>query len=211
MTTGSAGNHLRGGETPLDKGAVVGPVEIVVVLVVVLVVLALLVGAIVFGLRKSRSSRLRERFGPEYERTVASTGDRRAAESELTQRQRRHDELDIRPLDPQQRDRYRSAWRDAQSRFVDEPGPAVHEAHVLIAEVMRDRGYPVDDFETRSTELSVDHPDVVQDYRAGHEVSQANDRGDASTEDLRQAMRHFRALFERLVDTDSATTDRQGH
>jgi hypothetical protein len=197
----------RDADTLLDEGRAVGPVEIVIIVVV----LALLVGAIVFGLRKRRSSQLQDRFGPEYERTVNSSGDRRAAESELTERQRRHDELEIRPLDPQQRDRYRSAWRDAQSRFVDEPGPAVHEAHVLIAEVMRERGYPVDDFETRSIELSVDHPDVVQDYRAGHELARASDRGDASTEDLRQAMRHFRALFERLVDADSATTDRQGH
>jgi hypothetical protein len=172
-----------------------------VTLILTVVIVILLVALVAALVSKRRSSTLKERFGPEYERTVAERGDQRSAESELRDRAKQRDRLDIRPLEPAQRERYQMSWRETQARFVDEPGPAVHEAHVLIAQVMRDRGYPVDDFETRSDELSVDHPDVVQNYRAAQHISTANDRGDASTEDLRQAMVHFRSLFDRLLDS----------
>lgn len=187
----------------------IGPIEIVVILLVI----AAIAAAVVMASRKRRSAQLQERFGPEYERTVEQRGDRRAAESDLADRARRHDKLEIRELEPAQRDRYVAAWRDTQARFVDQPAPAVHEAHVLLTEVMRERGYPVDDFETRSSELSVDHPDVVQNYRDGQRLASASERGEASTEDLRQAMVHFRSLFERLAEPnrgDSGARDARG-
>ncbi len=150
--------------------------------------------------RRRRTERLRDRFGPEYDRAVEDVGQRREAESELEQREKRRDQLDIRPLQPAARDRYRESWRVTQARFVDAPGEAVKQADLLVMEVMRERGYPVDDFERRSADISVDHPHMVGNYRAAHAISVANDNGQASTEDLRQAMVHYRSLFEELLD-----------
>lgn len=174
----------------------------IVIIVIAVVAVIAIVAAIVAAAkaRRNRREALQQRFGPEYERAVDDQG-RRKGESELADRAEHRDELEIRPLSPAQRDQYEAAWRDTQARFVDDPGPAVHDGHVLITEVMRERGYPVDDFETRSRDLSVDHPDVVQDYRSAQDISSANDRGEASTEDLRQAMVHFRSLFDRLLQS----------
>jgi hypothetical protein len=177
-------------------------------LVVILIVLALLaVLALVAG-RQRRSRRLRERFGPEYDRTVAQAGDRKEAESQLQERTARRQRLDIVPLDPADRARYLEAWRQTQARFVDEPAEATREADRLITAVMRDRGYPVDDFEQRAADVSVDHPQVVDDYRAAQAIAAANERSEASTEDLRQALVHYRSLFEELLDVDRADQDR---
>jgi len=155
------------------------------------------------AVRSSRTSRLRDRFGTEYDRTVDAAPKRREAEAELEERRRRRQQLDIRPLDPATRERYARAWTETQSRFVDSPSESIREADVLVVQVMRDRGYPTEDFEQRTADVSVDHPEVVQNYRAAHEISRANDQGGASTEDLRRAMVHYRALFEDLlVDTD---------
>ena len=147
---------------------------------------------------------LQERFGPEYDRTVADAPSRREAESELSERQKRRDELEIRPLAPEAGDRYASRWHNTQAKFVDAPEDAVGEADTLIQEVMRERGYPVQDFVQRSADLSVDHPDVISNYRAAHGISVANQRGKASTEDLRTAMVHYRALFEELLEREPA-------
>jgi len=155
--------------------------------------------------RKRRSERLRETFGPEYDRTVRVTGDRRGAESDLESRRRRREELDIRPLDPTARARYAESWRDAQARFVDSPRDSVRDADRLVIVVMRERGYPIDDFDTRAADLSVDYPNVVQNYRSARDISQANDRGEASTEDLRQAMVHYRSLFQELLGGEDQT------
>ena len=153
---------------------------------------------------KQRRERLRGRFGPEYDRTLDRTaGDRRAAESELAEREKRREQLEIRPLSPAARERYSTSWREVQALFVDEPETAVRTADQLVISVMRERGYPMDDFEQRAADVSVDHPDVVENYRAAHRISQASDRGNATTEDLRQAMRHYRALFEDLLETRS--------
>jgi hypothetical protein len=152
---------------------------------------------------RRRSQRLRERFGPEYDRAVEHAGGRRPAESELVARQRRVEGLDIRPLDPDARDEYARRWRDVQARFVDEPMESVRTADVLVIEVMRERGYPVEDFDQREADLSVDHPHVVEHYRAARGISMAADRDQATTEDLRQAMVHYRALFEDLLDAGS--------
>ena len=149
-----------------------------------------------------RRQRLQERFGGEYERTVADAPSRREAEADLTAREKRREELQIQPLEPEARDRYASRWHNTQAQFVDDPETAVGEADRLIQEVMRDRGYPVEDFEQRAADLSVDHPDVISNYRAAHGISIANERGKASTEDLRTAMVHYRALFAELLETE---------
>jgi hypothetical protein len=169
-------------------------------LVAILVVIVLLALLAFFAGRQRRSRRLQDRFGPEYDRTVSEAGDRRAAEAELVERTERREQFDIVPLEPEARARYVEAWRHTQAQFVDEPAEATREADRLITSVMRDRGYPVDDFEQRAADLSVDHPQVVDDYRAAHAIAAANDRSEASTEDLRQALVHYRSLFEDLLE-----------
>jgi len=178
-------------------------------LVAILIVLALLVVLALFASRRRRSRKLREQFGPEYDRTVAEAGDRKEAESRLQERTARRQRLDIVPLDAADRDRYVEAWRQAQARFVDEPAEATREADRLITAVMRQRGYPIDDFEQRAADISVDHPQVVDDYRAAQAIASANERSEASTEDLRQALVHYRSLFEELLEVDRADNDRQ--
>lgn len=175
-----------------------------VYVLVAILVIALVVAAVVVA-RQRRSLQLQERFGPEYGRTLQEQGDRRKAEEELVERRERREQLDIRPLPPAARDAYADRWASAQRRFVDQPAPAVGEADSLVMEVMRDRGYPVaDDFEQRAADVSVDHPEVVEHYRAAHAISRRATGGEARTEDLRQAMVHFRALFEELLGPDDA-------
>jgi hypothetical protein len=169
-------------------------------LVAILVVIVLLALLAFFAGRQRRSRRLQENFGPEYDRTVEQAGDRRAAEAELQERTERRQGFDIVPLEPEARARYLEAWRATQAQFVDEPAEATREADRLITSVMRDRGYPVDDFEQRAADISVDHPQVVDDYRAAHAIADANDRSEASTEELRQALVHYRSLFEELLE-----------
>ena len=171
-------------------------VWVVIVVVAALVVLAVIAAAV----RARRSRGLKQRFGREYDRVAADAPSRRQAESELRERERRHEELDIRPLDPQSRDRYRGRWQEVQAEFVDDPSAAVGHADALIQEVMRERGYPVDDFDTRAGDLSVEHPNVVEHYRAGHGIAVAHERGKAGTEELRHAIRHYRSLFDSLVE-----------
>ena len=180
-----------------------------VFVLVAILVIALIAAGIVIA-RQRRSQQLQEGFGPEYGRTLQETGDRREAEAELQERRERRQQLDIRPLEPGARDRYADRWQAAQRHFVDQPEPAVGEADSLVMEVMRDRGYPVaDDFEQRAADVSVDHPRVVEHYRAAHAISIRATGGEASTEDLRQAMVHFRALFEDLLEPDG-TDGRDG-
>jgi hypothetical protein len=176
-------------------------------LIVVLVLVVVAAAAIyaVFEYRRRQSANLRGHFGPEYERTIADKDDKRAAERDLLARREHRARLDIRPLDPAARRNYQASWSDTQAKFVDSPGQAIREADALIILVMRDRGYPVDDFEQRSADISVDHPVVVENYRSAHAVSTANERGEATTEDLRRAMVHFRQLFEELVEVPSET------
>ena len=179
-------------------------------LVAILVVVILLALLAFFAGRQRRSRRLQDKFGPEYDRTVEQTGGRRAAEAELLERAERRAELNIVPLEPEARTRYIEAWRNTQALFVDEPVQATREADRLITSVMRDRGYPVDDFDQRAADLSVDHPQVVDDYRAAHAIAARNDRSEANTEDLRQALVHYRSLFEELLEdrhTDRSPTE----
>jgi hypothetical protein len=170
-------------------------------LVVLIVIVAVALLAVAFLLGKQRRTQgLRERFGPEYQRTVARMGDRRAGEAQLAEREQRRDQLEVVELDPATRSRYAEAWRATQGKFVDDPVVATREADELVSNVMRDRGYPVDDFDRRADDVSVDHPRVAENYRAAHAVSVANERGLASTDDLRQAFVHYRSLFEELLN-----------
>jgi hypothetical protein len=168
----------------------------ILVIVVIVVLVAVLLG------QRRRSQRLQQQFGPEYQRTVARTGDQRTAEADLAAREQRRRELNIVALEPAARDRYLEAWRATQGRFVDDPAGATREADRLVAQVMRDRGYPVDDFEQRAADVSVDHPQVAENYRAAHAVYQANEQGLASTDDLRQAFVHYRSLFSELLEVE---------
>jgi hypothetical protein len=173
------------------------------IVIVAVIVIALIVAGLIVA-RQRRSQQLQEGFGPEYDRAVEERGgDRREAEAELRERRDRREKFEVRDLDPVARDRYAERWRGAQRRFVDQPGPAVGEADALVMEVMRDRGYPVaEEFDQRAADVSVDHPEVVEHYRAAHGISGRATAGEASTEDLRQAMVHFRALFVELLGPD---------
>ena len=167
-------------------------------IVLAVIVLAALVLVAVATMRKRRSEQLREGFGPEYDHVVEETGDRRAAERELSERRKRHEELDIVSLSDGVRARYAEEWKQVQARFVDEPEAAVRDADQLVQRVMSDRGYPVaDDFERRAADISVDYPDVVENFRDGHRLA-----GESDTESLRQAMVHFRSLFAELLESD---------
>lgn len=175
--------------------------QIVAVVAIVLIAAAI----IVIVWQRTRSSRLRKKFGDaEYERTVAERGDRNKAEALLEQRSKRVSSFHLRTLSAADRTRFTQAWSGVQSRFVDGPAGAVTEADQLLGDVMAARGYPVSDFETRAADISVDHPMVVQNYRAGHEIAVRHLRGQASTEDLRRAMIHYRALFDDLLGEPSA-------
>jgi hypothetical protein len=176
---------------------------------IVVVVVVLAVVGLVMTARQRRHS-LQERFGPEYDRSVGSAGGRRQAERELRDKVARRDQLDIRPLTAESRERYADEWASVQEGFVDAPGDAVDQADALVVQVMMERGYPVEDFETRSDMASVDHPDVVDHYRAAHQIRSANRTGEADTEQLRVAVVHYRWLFDALLgESETATADDQ--
>jgi hypothetical protein len=177
---------------------------VVIVVAIVVVVVAALVRA---ASRDRRSDRLRGRFGPEYDRTVARTGDQTVAEKDLIDRERRRDAIELKPLAPAARQSFIDAWRADQATFVDDPSRAIVDADRLIQTVMRERGYPVEQFEDRAAIVSVDHPLVVERYRRAHEISVVNADGRASTETLRQAMQDYRALFMDLVEPDAGAED----
>jgi hypothetical protein len=169
-------------------------------LLVVPVICLLAVIVIAFMVaRKRRSDRLRARFGPEYDRVVKQEGGVRQAEGVLTFREKRREKLAIRELSASDRTRYEANWEEVQGRFVDDPAGAVTVADRMVADVMRTRGYPVGDFEQRAADISVDHPVVVDQYRAAHSIAIRHDRGQVTTEDLRKAMVHYRALFQELI------------
>lgn len=175
---------------------------------ILIVVGAVLVVALVAFLayRMTRSRRLRERFGPEYERAVDHAESRRDAEEELAHREERRQELDIHELEPDARRRYQDAWAELQRRFVDEPRGAVVDADRLVGDVMRERGYPMDEFDQRAADVSVDHPQVVDNYRSAHAIAVRAQEDRADTEDLRQAVVHYRDLFEALLNGRERTS-----
>jgi hypothetical protein len=171
--------------------------------VVVIVVAAVIVAAGFVSSRK-KTRRLKQHYGREYERLVSETGGQKAAEKELTARERKRDKLDIVPLTPSALSDFTTRWHQVQTGFVDNPATAVGVADRLVTEVMRERGYPVDDFDQRAADISVDHPQIVENYRAAHGIHLSQQDGDVSTEEQREAFVHYRALFEKLLET---TTD----
>jgi hypothetical protein len=178
-----------------------------VIAVIVAVVLALvIVGIVLFVRQRRRQRHLRETFGPEYNRAVEDAGSRRRAEQELAERERRHDELELKELAPEVRARYAQQWTVVQEQFVDSPEEAVGEADRLVTIVMAERGYPTDDYRQRLDDLSVEHARTLDHYRSAHTVNERRRSHEATTEDLRQAMVHYRALFDDLLGT-SRTTD----
>jgi hypothetical protein len=169
------------------------------ILIAVIVAVAV-IAVISFVLaRKRRSQQLRERFGPEYDRVVQKEGEVRRAEGVLEMRAKRREKFEIRPLSSANRADFAERWRMVQSQFVDDPKGSVSRADQLVSELMAARGYPMADFEQRVEDISVDHPIVVQNYRAAHDIALRHGRGQASTEDLRKAMVHYRSLFEELL------------
>jgi hypothetical protein len=178
-------------------------------IVILAVVVVLIAVAAFFYLRRRRSENLRKQFGPEYKRAVKQYGDERKAEAELAEREKRVRKLDIRGLTREERNRFSDNWKKTQARFVDAPSPAVSEADGLVKELMLARRYPVGEFDQRAADISVDHPDVVNNYRDAHEIAERNKSGKATTEDLRQAMVHYRSLFQELLETTEAEPSSQ--
>jgi hypothetical protein len=176
-----------------------------VIAIVAVIVVALIVIVARSASRRKRTDRLKDHFGPEYDRAVGDTGDQGAAEKELVARERKRQKLDIVVLGPESRAKYIEHWRTVQTAFVDNPSKAVGHADRLVTEVMRERGYPVDDFDQRAADISVDHPNVVEHYRAAHVLHLAQEKGDIGTEAQREAFVHYRALFEKLLGTDHET------
>jgi hypothetical protein len=169
-------------------------------LIVACVVIAvLIIAVIVLTRRQQATKRLKSRFGSEYERTLDELGGQRKAEAELHQREQRVEKLELKPLEPDERSRFTDRWRRIQSAFVDDPGTALTDADRLVGEVMTARGYPSADFEERSADVSVDHAEVIDSYRKAHAIALRNQKGEAGTEDLRQAMVAYRTLFDELV------------
>ncbi len=170
------------------------------VLILILVIGALVVVAVLAATRRrKRSELLKGSFGSEYDRTVETTGKRRDAERELTERQQRHEQLQIRPLSQASRVRYLTAWDGVQSRFIDSPVLALSEADALLTQMMAERGFPTDDVRSSAEMLSVQHSDVLEDFREGHAIEQVNTTERANTEQVRQGMLHFRKVFAELV------------
>ena len=180
------------------------------ILIAVLAVVA--IAAIVVAVRatadRRRSTRLKEHYGSEYQRAVGETGDQRAAEKALLDREHNREKLDIVALTPEAQEKYGEYWHSVQTGFIDSPAAALADADRLITLVMRERGYPVDDFEQRAADISVDHPDVVENYRSAHGIHLAQERGDVGTEQQREAFVHYRALFEKLLE-ENTTKERQ--
>jgi hypothetical protein len=173
----------------------------IIAVVLVLVIVGLILGS-VFARRK-RSERLHDQFGPEYDHTVQALGNEKEAQAELDERRKHVETLNIRPLSLSERERYLADWTAVQSKFVDEPGQAVGDADRLIMEVMQLRDYPVSDFEQRAADISVNYPDLVSNYRAAREIALKNEQQQADTEELRQAMIHYRSLFDELLEPEA--------
>jgi hypothetical protein len=171
------------------------------------VAVLVVVGLIARGARRSRSEKLQEKYGSEYDHAVKQAGSRSKAERDLEQRAEDVKRYDIRPLTAQERDRYRGDWQRVEQHFLERPTTAVVEADETVSEIMRVRGYPMGDFEKHAKDLSVTHPRVVEHYRAGHKIIGATP-GSSSTEDMRQAMLHYRALFEELIGDTTADVPR---
>jgi len=178
--------------------------------IVAIILAIIIVVAAAFIVMAAKRRRLKERFGPEYDRVVADQQSQRKAEAELASRERRVRNLDIRPLSSAGRTEYSARWDSIQERFVDDPASAVTQAQQLVTAVLRDRGYPTEGFEQILADLSVEHARNLEHYRAAHALSDASTKGQASTEDMRQAMIHYRALFSDLLGAPTSDEVSEG-
>jgi hypothetical protein len=186
-----------------------------IVAIIVIVLIAIAFAVMSRRRKQQRTATLRERFGPEYDRTLEREGKQGRAEKDLARRADERDELQIRELEPADRDRFAHRWDEAQHLFVDDPREAISQADTLVVEVMRARGYPTHDFEARADHVSVDHPELVENFRGAHGIAERSGREGVSTEDQRRAMVHFRGLFDELLGTHRASghgaADRAAH
>jgi hypothetical protein len=183
-------------------------------LIIVIVVAVVLIAAIaIIGYRMAqqrRTAQLRQQFGPEYDRAIDQAESPREAESELRDRSKRHEQLELRSLDSSEREDFARRWSDVQGQFVDDPNDAVRNANLLVVEVMSARGYPVEDFDQQAADLSVQYPELTQRYREARSIARANENGNANTEDLRQAVTSYRSLIKALLaDDDDRDRTRQ--
>lgn len=181
-----------------------GETQTLAIVAIIVVAAVLLIWLL---MQRRRSGELRDKFGEEYDRTVHERGGRGKAEADLVEREKRVKKLDIRPLGPEERKRFTGEWQEAKALFVDSPTEAIGRSDRLLTTVMTTRGYPMTDFEHRHADLSVEHGDVARHYRSGHDIAERAQRGEASTEDLRQAMQHYEALFDNLVSDTSDTVE----
>ena len=170
--------------------------KVVALIVIAIIAVLLIIWAVV---RQRRTANLKQRYGPEYDRILRESGPRKA-EATLLEREKRVEKFHIRALPPDERERFITEWRSVQSRFVDDPKSAVNQADQLVERVMQARGYPMSDFEQRAADISVTHPQVVANYRAAHQIALRHQQGQATTEDLRQAMIYYRSLFDDLLE-----------
>ena len=182
--------------------------KLIVLAAAVIVIIALLAWLYMRN-RRSKTAGLRQKFGPEYDRAVLTHGSERKAEAKLADRKERVEKLNLRDLDRVESEKFSRQWESVQSRFVDSPKGAVAEADDLVSSVMKARGYPVSDFDQRTADISVDHPRVVENYRSAHEIALRVGKDQATTEDLRTAMIHYRSLFEELVQVPAAVERKQ--
>jgi hypothetical protein len=182
------------------------PLQWIIVARVVVVALVAL-AAWFFYKKKKQSARLQQRFGPEYDRTVGELGGRTKAESELEAREKRVEHLTITPLAPAEAARFSQAWNALQGRFIDNPKGVLVQADQLVRELMLKRGYPMGDFERRAADISVDHPAVVENYRAAQAIAARDERGEADTEELRKAVVHYRVLFDEILEVRAANQE----
>lgn len=172
--------------------------------IIVALVLVAVVALAYWYTQQQKTRQLRQRFGSEYDHSVEKMGGERRAQEELQARTERVEHLQLRLLSPEDRQRFDDSWQSVQAMFVDDPARATHDADALVTEVMRMRGYPTSDFEQRAADISVEHPAVVEHYRAAYAIARRSERGEGTTEDLRQALVHYRALFQDLLETGSA-------
>jgi hypothetical protein len=174
--------------------------------IILVIVVILIIAAILYGVQVSRRKKLQSTFGPEYDRVVADTGSRSEGEKELREREKRHADLELKPLSAESKAQYSTAWEEVQIDFVDDPGQAVSTADELVTRLISERGYPTSDYEDQLADLSVEHAQTLGHYRDAHAISERSKNGEASTEDLRQALVHYRALFADLLGTDPLKT-----
>jgi hypothetical protein len=178
-----------------------------VIAVAIIVLLGVAAGAWYYS-RQQRTKGLKENFGPEYERALRqSDRDKGQAEGELEERRKRVEQLNLRDLTPDEQRQFTAKWRDTQGRFVDDPKAAINEADTLVIELMQTIGYPMSDFEGRAADISVSHPQVVPNYRAAHAMAERNKQGQASTEEMRQALVHYRSLFDELLGASATQSE----